>query len=388
MAQEFGDNFAEWTKKERGEYVWINLSDILGGASIHFRSTTEKAIGQLGKSMHGVSMDECGFEPRLPFIINEVFQFRRLSTGGQLFLISTPSEGFTDFADEWEKGNPESPVRKASHMSLRMSTRSNIGYGIDEDLFDSLVAGITPELIPQNIDGEFLQGTKAFFNAAAVKAAFDEDLPERIIAVKRHRYRHGIDPAATYDNTFSMVLDATDRSKIVGVSIRRLTGHQATINVIGMAHDQHSAYSSNGATCETAVDVTGYGGKLIREALGGIPGLRGVEFGGTPRNKFKLLMDVKSLIEQGKIKFPAHGPWLDLRKQLLSYRLSDRKLEQDAVMALAIAVKLVLRLPEGEATPTLDFDYFTPGNPAPATSEEAFWRNLRRRGTVQRMSVN
>jgi len=396
LIEELGPEAVMYDRKERGEYVWIRLSEVLGGAEIHFRSTTERALGTLGKAMHGISMDECGFEQNLYFLVNEVFHLRRLSTGGQLFLISTPSEGFTAFTDEWDRGDPDNPLRQRGHISLRMSTRENIGYGIDDQMFDSIIESMPPGLVPQNIDGFFLQGTKAFFNSQAVNHAFiqsdDESvtpyLPEHAIAEKGHRYIHGLDPALTYDNTYSIVLDVTQRNNLTGASINRLTGKQTTIAVVGLAHDQHAAYNANGATCTSAVDATGFGGKAMRDALSGIPGLQSVEFGGTAKTKHKLLMDLKTTIEQGHIKFPKRGYWLDLRRQLLAYRLKDRKLEQDAVMALAIAVKLALRAPSGEASASMPFSYFNPQrDEEPKTEEERFWNNLRRRGTVQKMRV-
>ena len=58
---------------------------------------------------------------------------------------------------------------------------------------------------------------------------------------------------------------------------------------------------------------------------------------------------------------PQSGEWLTLRRQLLGYKLVDRRLETDAVMALAIAVKMATRQLIGEGK-TLPFDYFGGGN--------------------------
>ncbi len=61
--------------------------------------------------------------------------------------------------------------------------------------------------------------------------------------------------------------------------------------------------------------------------------------------------------ELHQVEFPIGGPWDELKRQLLIYRLDDKKLEQDAVMALAIAVRHALRNPEkGVENPT--FTYF------------------------------
>ena len=55
----------------------------------------------------------------------------------------------------------------------------------------------------------------------------------------------------------------------------------------------------------------------------------------------------------------SHGKWLGVRRQLLGYKLDDRKIEQDAVMALAVAVDVAkeTRAPSSDA---VGFDYFSP----------------------------
>ena len=85
--------------------------------------------------------------------------------------------------------------------------------------------------------------------------------------------------------------------------------------------------------------------------------LRGFDFGGTKAKKVELLNDLKAVIDKGQLELPMGGPWDELRRQLLIYKLDDKKLEQDAVMALAIAVRHALRNPEkGVENPT--FTYF------------------------------
>jgi hypothetical protein len=99
------------------------------------------------------------------------------------------------------------------------------------------------------------------------------------------------------------------------------------------------------------------GGKVFKELLGDLHPFRGVEFGGTRKNKLRMLTDLKGLIEQGRLRFPRSGVWLDLRRQLLAYIIDDRAIEQDAVMALAVAVKQVMRQMQG-AKDTAPFDFF------------------------------
>jgi Terminase RNaseH-like domain len=348
---------AETNTKERGEYRWVQFSPLLGGGEIHFRTTGERALGSLGKDMHGISFDECGFETNLTFIVNEVLHFRRLSTGGPLLLVSTPSEGFTQFADEWKRGDQAAPDPEPDHISLRMSTRENVGHGLDQQMFGRLVAGYPPELVPQNIDGYFIEGRQAFFNHAAVDRAFTRELPVDQEPLPGHRYVQGIDPALTNDATWSIVLDVAG-GKGVGVLAERRKGKQTMLSVVNMVTSHHDLFSKRNE-CVTGLDTTGFGGKVFRDALSDIAGLRNVEFGGTKARKVRLLTDLKGLLEQGRLRFPREGVWLDLRRQLLGFRIEDpaRTQHDDAVMALAIAVRMLLSRPD-ESAESVPFAFF------------------------------
>lgn len=384
-----GAPIAKVDLKERGEYRWVVFDPVLGGGQIHFRTTNEKALGSLGKAMNGVSFDECGFEQNLSFIVNEVLHFRRLSTGGPLILTSTPSEGFTQFSDEWKRGDPSDPNREPYRISLRMSTRDNIGYGIDQRVFDQLVAGIPESLIPQNVDGYFIEGRRAFFNHEAVDKAFVKGLPEHEPPTSAGRYVHGIDPALTYDATWSIVL-RVDGGKGTGVNAERRGGKQKLSSVVELVSQPHHLYNSNGARCMSGCDVTGFGGKVFKEQLADLHPMRAIEFGGVRSKKLKLLTDLKGLIEQGRLRFPREGKWLELRRQLMGYRLEDKGLATDAVMSLAIAARLMLSVVP-EDVEALPFDFFsdeeTPAvpegyRPAPITPLD---RRLRRASAVSTM---
>lgn len=362
ITDELGPDWLTLDKKWRGEYRWVVLNPVFGGAELHFRTTSERALGSLGKDMAGLSFDECGFENNLTFIVNEVMHMRRLSTGGQLYLVSTPSEGFTQFSDEWKKGDPEDPQRDRNHWSMRMSTRENIGFGIDQDIFDKLVSGMPEHLIPQNIDGHFIEGRSSFFDSQSVDEMFVKDLDAHYPSVPGHEYVQGVDPAIRQDGTWGIVLDITDQDRLVGVDVLRYKGKQKLTNIAQAIRDQHEMYDGKQSDCHTAIDSTGFGGSVFRDILSDIHPLRAVDFGGTKAKKIRLLTDLKGYIEQGRLKFPRTGAWLDLRRQLLGYRLADRKLEQDAVMALAVAIRQVTLSPRKNARAVM-FDYFHEGTP-------------------------
>lgn len=355
-----GRQVADWDKKEYGDYRWIRFSPEVGGAEVHFRTTGEKALGSLGKDMHGISFDEAGIERNLDFLIKEVFNLRRLGTGGQLIMVSTPSEdlGFA-FADNWEKGNPAKYDRLESWQSMRISTRDNIGYGITKEMFDRLVADMDERTIRQNIDGEFLQAKAAYFNGGNVENCFVDGMPEFSPARKHGIYVQGIDPAKSQDSAWAIVLKIAEnendptRPFLVGVHAEEAEGQKSTERVVGLAVKGYTLFEQERlqSHCYTATDATGFGGKMFREALDKeVPNVTNVEFGGTVQKKRKLLGDLRTLIDEGRLLLPRTGIWLKVRRQLLGYKLEDRGIEQDAVMALVCAVYLLRITHTSEAT--------------------------------------
>jgi hypothetical protein len=355
MAKAVDGPIAEWVQKENSEYHWIRFAPGLGGAEVHFRTTSEKALGSLGKDMHGISFDEAGIEKNLDFLIKEVFGMRRLGTGGQLIMVSTPSEDIgTFFSEKWEQGNPTSKDRLSSWRSLRMSSRDNIGYGLNQEMFDRLTEDMGPREIAQQIEGIFLQARAAYFNGENVELVFAAGMPEHSRAQPGGLYLQGGDPAKSQDSMWQIVCKYVDNPQdidkpfLIGVDATQKQGQKSTpqmtnLMVTGYAKYDRPAINSR---CYTALDATGFGGKMFREALAKeIPSILNVEFGGTSQAKKKLLGNLRTMIDQGRLILPRTGIWLIVKRQLLGYKLDDRGIEQDAVMALACVVYLMKRAP-------------------------------------------
>ena len=343
-------------KKHRGEYLWVQFSKVVGGGNIHFRTTQDKAKALLGKDMHGISFDEAAFDPYLMTIYQEVLNLRRLSTGGQLHFISTPTEGINDYADLWELGNPDNPDKDPQFISFRMSTRDNVGFGLSQENFDNIIRQQVEHLIPQNIDGFFIEAREAYFSSDSVDKAFDPLLNQETPPINKHRYVQGCDPGIAADATWSVTLDITNKYNILGVRARRRGGRQTIMNVVNMLRETHLLYNQ-GCSCTTIIDSTGFGGKMFAQELSIIKPLRQVDFSGTKAKKIEILSDLRAILDKGMIKFPRSGVWLELRRQLLGYKLDDRKLETDAVMALAVAVRHAVRS-AGDAVADPVFTYF------------------------------
>lgn len=368
----------EWCKgpKERGEYAWIKLAPDLGGAEIHFRSTKAKAISAIGQDMNGLSFDEAGLEPNLVYLLEEVMHARRLGTGGQFFIISTASAATsTDFEDLWDTGDPENPFQMDRRFSMSMSSRENVGYGLDRESFEALIAGQPENWIKQNIDGKFIQASTVWFNSDSVDAAFDESLPERQEPRPGRVYIQCLDPGLK-DKTWSVVFEVRPGQRLVGVWIERMVGKQSTRGIVRLGKRVHHHFEQKvrGATegeafIETGVDTTALGGHIFKELLeeddpkgmeGALPGIptKSIEFGGVSQIKRRMMSDARALLDEGRVTFPATGPWSEFRKQLRNYKLLDRKIEQDLVMELGIAAKLLRAAPPAGQRSSTPLDYY------------------------------
>lgn len=349
-----------WCKgaKERGEYAIVRIAKELGGAQIHFRSTKAKALSAIGQNMHGLSFDEAGLEPQLTYLLEEVMHARRLGTGGQFIIISTPSVATsTDFQDLWYKGDPEDPFQEPRRYSMRMSSRENIGYGLDEESFDALTEHQPEAWIRQNIEGEFIQASTAWFSKGMVDRAF-EDLPKEQEPEEGALYLHALDPGLKdkcWSIVFKVVRQKMGKPRIVGVNIDRMVGKQTVDGIVRLGEGQHRKYERRRgrgrqsiATAEviTGVDTTALGGHMFSELLetAGVSH-RKVEFGGQSKVKREMLSDLRTMFDEGLITMPTEGYWAEARKQLTNYKLLDRKIEQDIVMALAIIAKMMRSIP-------------------------------------------
>jgi hypothetical protein len=236
-----------------------------------------------------------------------------------------------------------------------MTSMENIGFGLTQTMFDIVTEGLKPgdRKWDQNILGIFLQARAAYFNGTNADRAFIPGMLEQTHARKGLTYVVGIDPAKTKDSAWAIVLAVVpnpDRDRgpfLIGVKASQKKGQKSTEDLVSMAADAYNAYDVKrlGSTCYIATDATGFGGKLFREALDKeVPNVTNVEFGGTIQKKRKLLGDLRTIIDEGRLLLPKEGVWLSVRKQLLAYKLVDKGIEQDAVMALVCAVYLVPRV--------------------------------------------
>ena len=187
-------------------------------------------------------------------------------------------------------------------------------------------------------------------------SAFDHSLPAKVGHERDHSYAHGVDPAITYDSTWSIVLDITDPERWVGVSAAFKSGRQTAESILALTGttsrricsrrtlrdgDRRHRFRRQGVPFALAEHESAGHSRGVRRQ-----GLREAEDAGKPQ----------AAIDSGRLYLPQSGPWLILYRQLLAYKLNDRKLDTDAVMALMLAVRMAGRTIYGDNR-ALPFDY-------------------------------
>jgi hypothetical protein len=279
---------------------------------------------------------------------------------------------------------------------MRMSSRLNVGYGLDRESFDALTEHQPEQWIKQNIEGEFIQAVEAWFSKRTVDAAFDPDLPIEQEPLEQHVYLHALDPGLKdkcWSLVFRVVRQPQKKLALEGVSIERQVGKQTTEGIVHLGSAQHKKYErrrgrgrKSEATADviTGVDTTALGGHIFSELLEASGVIhRKIEFGGVSKVKREMLSDLRSLLDEGRIRMPSEGYWKEANRQLSNYKLLDRKLEQDLVMSLAIIAKLLKSVPP-EQSPESGFNYGVEADisqendPAPNKDHTIDSRNIRR----------
>lgn len=324
------------------------------GAIAQFRTTEDRAKSLLGRRANGISFDEAAFEPNLKVVVSEVLLMRTISTGGPVILVSTP-DGINDFfelvstvLDEGTKDPFDTTWHTEDRALVWATIADNIGFGVTQEEVDRMEANLDPVTKEQQLRGAFLEPSEAFFvPSAQIVKAFREDLPESQSPKPGHKYVIFCDPSVSSDPTAIVVLDITVLPW-VGVHyewLRKPIGLNALVVKLFNLHvlfngarDPLGRIPNSWAV--TGWDATSMGGAMIRESLAGISPSAPINFGGTSKIKFDALTDLRAALARGRLILPAS--WTRAKREILNYRIEDKKIEQDSVMALAGAVKVAV----------------------------------------------
>lgn len=333
------------------------------GAIVQFRTTEDKAKALQGRRASGISYDEAAFEDHLRSVVNETLLMRLISTGGPLWMVSTPN-GINDWFEivnqvqetalprrMAQEGDPEIggscqvgdliPMwENDDGWSLVWSTvLDNIGFGISQKEADRMERDLDPATKEQQLRGAFLEPAEAYFvPSAQIDRAF-RNIPEEELPQPGHVYIISWDPSATTDPTVCIVIDVT-KKQWRGVYMRRWEKPLGEVALLTEMYMVHALYNG-GSTPRNPVmrppralttwDQTSMGGALIGQALATLSPKRPLNLAG-PTAKKNGLSTLRAALNTGRLIFPKTGAWMRLRREILTYKLPDEKIVQDCVM--------------------------------------------------------
>ena len=325
------------------------------GSVIDVRSLHDDARYVDGHAYRYLSVDEAGWIPNLKFLINSVL-LMRLAGGGSIDLIGTP-KGRNDLFWYYRQGE----LGKDGYYSQRGSIFDN-PYLPEEDLKmrERLLSSSDPRLRDQVLYGEFIDFEGLAFTGDQLDNAF-RPMPEEQEPIKDHRYITAWDLGRVEDWTVGITIDISRRPwEVVRYDrLQKVPWEQ----IYSLIEDVRSKYS-----CQWAViDATGPGGDVVEEEMlkRRIP-IDAVKTN-TKNLKLSLINGVQDAFDHGRevvgeyevldhdgvlhrrprLQDPLQGDWgllripeamKQLRSELEIYMLDDKKLVQDSVFALALAV--------------------------------------------------
>lgn len=335
-------------RKIDGTYYAIELWN---GSRIHFRTSDNKAKSLQGVRAHGISFDEAAFEDHLLAVIDQAVKLRLISTGGPLWMVSTPN-GLNDFyqvaqevlnvALETDERQWEAPSRRISLVWSHMS--DNIGYGFSQEDADFMELDVDPATKEQQLRGAFLEPQDAFF--VPVKDIEQAFVP---IAVEQppmngHHYIIFWDVSIASDPTVCVILDVTSEP-FKGVYYRRWEKPMPFRELVAEMERLHWMYNQpvqyTGGfppNALTGFDASSMGGVAVRQELQGLQPMRPLTMSGSSKMKTEMLLNLRTMMATRKLLIP--DKWTQMKREVLSYRRDDEKLQQDSVMALTGAAKL------------------------------------------------
>jgi hypothetical protein len=329
--------------------------EFTNGSIMHVRSLHDDARYVDGHGYKFLSIDEAGWIPNLRTLIDSVL-LMRLAGGGNISLIGTP-KGKNDLYWYYRRGE----LQEEGYYSQRGSIFDNPYLG-EEDLKmrARLLATSNEQLRQQVLYGEFIDFEGLAFTSDQIENAVDPLLPETQPPKDTHRYVTAWDLGRQTDWTVGITLDITARPwEIVRYDRLNKVPWEQIYNLI---NDVRAEYDCTWAY----IDATGPGGDVVEEEMlkRGIP-INAVKTS-TRTAKLSLINGIQAAFDENRrvdgeievmdhagvitrrsrLQEPKEGEWGLLRfpelPQLISeleiYQLDDKKLVQDSVFALGLAV--------------------------------------------------
>lgn len=360
LAFDYAVQFAENSKRFRpfmnGEPIYsphanMEIRTILengesGISTIAARSLAKRGTYLLGQSISFILVDETAFIPGFTEIQDTVLRARLADQGGSLLKISSPN-GHNHFFEEfikWWNGNQYPIVRGSTayqYLAYRLTTHDN--PWVPRSVLEEISARMVPELYQQNIMAEFVT-LSDFFSGDAIKKLYtdgthsaieiDPETPGApfptfpVEPTPNGRYAMGVDLGFKRDPTVVYIKDLETGRVVFVRELKHATPPTVRQAIVATYRNYHPV--------RTAIDSTGVGMTFV-QALVEEEGMEDVEqFVFTSQSKIDILTRLQDAVYQRNFYFPFCPLTRKTIDELSFYRLDDKNIKQDHVMALAL----------------------------------------------------
>jgi hypothetical protein len=331
---------------------------LYNGSVIHVRSAHDNGKFIDGFAYQYCSIDEAGYIDDLKNLMNGVI-IMRLAGGGVIDLLGTP-KGISSNGLYWYATRGLSRVKR--YYGMRGSIYDNPFLAEDDiRMRDDLIRTSDPNLRRQVIEGDFVDYEGLAFKRDQRENMFRESLTGHTPYVEGHDYVQAWDLGRRTDWTVGITLDVTSEPWVLAdfVRLNQVPWEEIYRQIDAKAKEYHVHLPR--------IDATGPGGDVIEEELykRGIP-VEGYKVS-TGALKLDLINTLQTVLDFGREQVgmdywtdeggtvheipvlddpdPEKGTWGLLRippiTQLVDefgvYKLDDKKLTQDCVMAVALA---------------------------------------------------
>lgn len=294
---------------------------------ISARSLSKGGVYILGHALAGVLVDECAYIKDYENIENNVLRMRLADMGGSIFRISSPN-GRNHLYNYYMKG-----VRKAGkpfdpkYFSYRLTTYDN--PFISREFIEEQRSRMIPELFQQNVLAQFVSLSTMFPMEVIQNLYMDSDwkIPEP--AKAGHTYVAGVDLGAARDPTEFVVWDIT--TKPYRVVHYDYIHNKSWPQVRAWVAAKYGMYMP----AQTFIDATGVGAPIAQQLIEE-DHLSAVPFVISEPSKVDMLVRLQDAAQRQSFQFPLNEMTKKIVEQMSFYKLQDKKIKQDSVMALAL----------------------------------------------------
>ena len=313
--------------------------EFANGSKMHAASTgSDMAAGLQGGQYPYISYDECPLSHNLEEELPARIMSRLIRFGGSIDLIGTPDDISPSFmyykrlVEQGEKGEQGWIThfgKLDDNIFIPEQNRIDIKQAIKST---------DPLKYRQVVFGDFVSGSRLVFRPEYIKNMWipemlptEEQSGAHIVKqpILHHNYVIGVDWAISHDYTVMIVLDYTSDAWEI-VYFYRIKGsdkppQEQYLDLLDLKARYHA---------DVMMDTNGLGGKLIESEFRDEVGMHGFNF--APGKKTGFIAALQKALHwnsEGRIR---SAFFKDIEDELTAYKVDDRKLRQDIVMALGL----------------------------------------------------